>query len=125
MTPYERIEAAYAANPKEEPFVNYVVWHHRHGFVFSRPDCFVMGRAVVRSAPAEKIRDLSNLFPSSDCDAWYIHAAAGNLSRMWSLMPWPLGWIGFTRLSDPSSELRFFPAETLKRLCPPELSALE
>lgn len=122
MSPYAKLEAAYAAHPKEEPLANYVQWHMRHGFVFARPDVFLMGRPVLRSAPPEAVKDPMHLFPSEQCDAWYIHAAAGNMSAMWSLMPWPLGWIGWTRLYDPQSELVFHPVERLIRLCPTSLA---
>lgn len=124
MTPYEKIEARYLEHPQEEPFVNYVAHYARHGFVFARPDFFAMGRPVVRSASPEKIKDPMNLFPSEDCDCWFIHAAAGNMSRMWQIVPWPLGWFAWTRLHDPLAELTIFPTETIKRLCPPDLNIL-
>lgn len=125
MSPFERIAAEYARHPKEEPFENYVRFHLRHGFVFSRPDFFCMGRPVVRSAPASAIRDPGALFPSELCDAWYIFAAAGNTARIWQIVPWPLPFIGWARLADPLAELTFVEAERLKRLCPPDLSSLQ
>lgn len=121
MSPYEQIEAVYARHPQEEPFENYVRWHALHGFVFARPDFFAMGRPVVRAAGEEFIRDLATHFPSAACDCWFIHAAAGNMARMWQIMPWPLEWFCWERVADELSELRFVRAETLKRLCPPDL----
>ena len=125
MTPFEKIEAQYAAHPKEEPFVNYLLHYHRHGFVFSRPDFFAMGRAVIKEAPHAEILDPRHLFKSEDCNCWYIHAAAGNMSRMWAIQPWPMGWFCWTRLHDEQGELTFAPAEVLKRLCPPDLSTFQ
>lgn len=122
MTAYEKIERAYQEHPKEEPLENYVRWHLRHGFVFSRPDFFCMGRCVMKEAPADSIRDPMHLFPSEDCNAWYIFAAAGNMARMWQILPWPLGWVCWTRLHDPLSELQFVETERLQRLCPPDIS---
>ena len=124
MSPFERIEAAYAANPKEEPFLNYLVWYHRHGFVFSRPDFFVMARPVIRSASHADILAPTHLFPSEECDCWYVMAAAGNMAAMWKVLPWPLGWICWTRIDDPLSELRFSTTENLVRLSPPDLNKL-
>jgi hypothetical protein len=122
MSPYDKLAEAYARNPQADSFENYVLWLARSGFVFARPDFFAMGRPVVRAAARDLILDVAHLFPSASCDAWFIHAAAGNMSRMWSIMPWELGWIGFTRINDPLSELQFFPTERLKRLCPPDLN---
>ena len=121
MSPYARIEAEYLKHPKEEPFVNYVEWHARNGFVFARPDFFAMGRPVKRNAPPKEILDPKMLFESQDCDCWYIHAAAGNMARMWQIVPWELPWICWTRLADPLAELTFIKTESLKRLCPPDI----
>lgn len=120
---YDSLEALYLKTGAEEPFANYVLHHARHGFVYATPDFFVMGRPVNRKAAPELIRDATHAFPREECDAWFIHAAAGNMPKMWSITPWPLGWIGWTRLHDPLSELQFTPTETLKRLCPPDLQS--
>lgn len=122
ITPYQQIEDRYRAHPQQEPFVNYVVHHHRHGFVFSRPDLFVMGRAVVRHAPTEAIRDCRVLFQRESADCWHIFAAAGDMRRMWQVAPWPLPWFCWSRLHDPLSELQFYESSRLHRLCPPDFS---
>lgn len=122
MSPFEQIEAAYAKHPKEEPFQNYVLHYARHGFVFSRPDFFCMGRAVKRTSPPEQILDPRVLFPKEECDCWYVMAAAGRMSQMWQVVPWPLEWFCWTRLHDPLAELTFSPTETLTRLCPPDIN---
>jgi len=121
MTAYEKLEKAYAEHPQEEPLRNYVDWHMRHGFVFSRPDFVAIGRPVMKSAPPESIRNPMHLFPSEECNCWFIFAAAGNMSRMWDIVPFPLGWFGWTRLHDPLSEIVFVEAERLRRLCPPDI----
>lgn len=124
MNAYAQIEAAYAANPREETFDNYVRHFHRHGFVFSRPDFFVMGRPVARHAPEDMILDPRERFEGIAKDCWHLFAAAGNMARMWQVVPWELPFFCWSRLSDPLSGLRFVSTETLKRLCPPDLSAL-
>ncbi len=125
MSPFAQIEAAYAKRPQEEPFANYVDWHLRHGFVFSRPDFFCMGRAVSRKAPPKAIRDPLHDWHGTERDAWFIHAASGNCAKMWEVLPYPLGWVCWTRLHDPLGELTIVDTERLRRLCPPDLSRLE
>lgn len=122
MSPFDKIAAQYAAHPKEESFDRYVMHYHRVGFVFSRPDFFCMGRPVVRSASPSEILDPRHLFDSTKADCWYVHAAAGNMARMFQVVPWELGWFCWTRIQDPLSELQFHPTETIKRLCPPDLN---
>lgn len=117
---FEALEKLYAQKGAEEPFANYVIEHAKNGFVYSTPDFFVMGRPVVRSASEAVIRDATHAFPPAECDAWFVHAAAGNIPKMWATMPWPLEWIGWTRLRDPLDELTFVRTESLKRLCPPD-----
>ena len=123
MSPYSKIKRQYEIHPKPEPFLYWVDWYHDHGFVFSRPDFFVMGRPVPRNAPPGMILDDRELFHGLICDAWYLMAAAGNTARMWNVVPWELPWFCWTRIHDPLSELQFCAAERLKRLCPPDLSA--
>lgn len=125
MSPYEKLEAVYARHPKEEPLAKYVEWHLRHGFVFARPDFFAMGRPVSRKAPPAEILNPARLFSTAEIDCWYLHAAAGNMSKMWTILPFPLGWFCFTRAADPLSELVFVESERLRRLCPPDVSAIE
>lgn len=124
-TPFDKLEAQYAAHPREEPFANYVMHYHRIGFVFSRPDFVVFGRPVIRSAPHDQIKDPRFIFKSEDCDCWYLHAASGNMARMWAVVPFRLPWFCWTRINDPLGELTFCQTETLKRLCPPDIHSLE
>lgn len=121
MSPYEQLAAVYAAHPQEESFENYVAWYAKIGFVFATPDFFAMGRPVIRAAREESIKDPTHLFATEDCDCWFIHGAAGNLPKMWRILPWPLEWMCWERVVDPLLELRFVRVETLKRLCPPDL----
>lgn len=116
MSPYEKIEALYKANPQEMPFWWYVDHHHRHGFVFGRPDFFVMGRPVIKESTRDLITDPCHKFPSSECNCWFVHAMAGNIGKALEIMPWPLGWIGFERLRGGAKDLTFFPSEDLTRL---------
>ena len=108
-------------HPQECPFKAYLDWHMKHGFVFSTPEFFAMGRPVMRYRPEAEITEPTFLFNPEDCDTWYIFALAGNMQKAWSIMPWPLEWIAFERLRGGIRELTFARTETLKRLCPPIL----
>lgn len=123
-SPYERLEAEYRKHPSPEPFVYYVRLYAAHGFVFARPDFFAMGRSVPRNAPAGMILDDEERFHGVECDCWYIRDAAGNMARIWQIVPWPLPWVCWRRINDPLAELTFVKIETLKRLCPPDLGNL-
>lgn len=123
MSPFQRLEIEYEKHPRAEPFLYYVRLYACHGFVFSRPDFFCMGRPVPSSAEPARILDDREQFHGEERDAWYVMAAAGNTARMWSVVPFALPWFCWTRLSDPISELRFVATDRLQRLCPPDLSA--
>jgi hypothetical protein len=125
MTAYDKLERVYTDNPREEPLENYVRWHLKHGFVFSTPDAFVMGRAVNKDAPKAEILGLAHLFPREECNAWYLFAASGDMGKMWKFLPFSLGWVCWTRIRDPQSELVFVETERLTRLCPPDLSGFK
>ena len=121
MSPYERMwRTARELDPAQD-WGAVVGWHMQHGFVFARPDFFIMGRPVTQWAPAELITDSHFLFRIADCDCWYIHSAAGNMAAAWSVMPWPLPWIAYERVRDGARHLTFRPAEVLRRLCPPDI----
>ncbi len=98
VSPYERLAAEYAANPREQPFSFYVVWHMIHGFVFSAPDFFIMGRAI-NKAYAE--RNGLELVPHEEApmaDTWYLHAFSGDMAKAWSILPYPLPYIAWERM---------------------------
>lgn len=121
MSPYQKLEAEYLKHPKEKPFEDYVRWHLRHGFVFSRPDFFAMGMPVYKDAPRENILDPDFKMEGKEQDCWFIHAAAGNTARIWQIVPFPLPWFCWMRLHDPLASLTFVESDRLKRLCPPAL----
>ena len=121
MSPYERM---YAKARELDPSLDWgavVGWHLQHGFVFARPDLFVMGRPVMRFAPVELILRLDYPFRLYDCDCWYIHSMAGNMAAAWNIMPWELPWIAYERMRDGTRHLTFRRTEDLRRLCPPDI----
>jgi hypothetical protein len=82
------------------------------GFVFVRPDLFIMGRPVQADAEARLIVDPAHHFPWEACDCWHVHLMAGNVVRAFALMPWPLPLVSFERNND----LRFYAMASIERL---------
>jgi hypothetical protein len=112
--PYSQALAAF--NKERKPgmmsFDEVMAWHFNHGFVFSTPIYFIMGRPVNSKAPVQSVLDPSVQFEADDCDAWHVCLAAGNLEQAWTILPWPLGLIGFDR----KGELRFYDIDRVRRL---------
>lgn len=116
MSPFERAAKAHAASSHpDRSFTADIEAHFVTGFVFSTPDYFIMGRPVFRTGDPKLILDPWHRFPWADCDCWMVWLAAGDLGKAWTILPWPLPWLGFER----GLELRFVPAEAMKRLSLP------
>ena len=116
MTPYQTMVQKYIDVPQEAPFGEYVEWHLQNGFVYSTPEYFVMGKNCRRLAPPNEIVDCEHVFDASDSDCWYVFAMAGNVSKAFSSMPFPLPYIAFERIIDTQRELRLYKTEDLQRL---------
>lgn len=112
MSPYEQAAQVYLRERCARSFTEDVELHLMHGFVHSTPAYFIMGRPVIRTAPAWQIVDPAHTFARADCDTWMVYLAAGDLGRAWDVLPWPLPWLAFER----KNELRFLPAEAVSRL---------
>lgn len=112
MTSYEKALQVMKREHQGHSFDYALTWHLLNGFVFSRPDFFVMGRPVIKWAAPELIVDPSHRFPSGQCDCWHIYLLAGLHEKAWSVMPWELPWLSWERGND----LRFYEVERIKRL---------
>jgi hypothetical protein len=112
MTPVERAAAVYESEACARSFREDLEAHLLGGFVFSRPDFFIMGRPVVKAAPVELIVDPWHRFHSSECDCWHVFLFSGNMVRAWAIMPWELPWFSWER----KNELRFIPVAAIRRL---------
>lgn len=100
MTPVERAKATRPVTFREE-----LTAHLLHGFVLSTPEAFVMGRPIVKDAPHALQADPWHVFPPDECDCWLVWLAAGDLSAIWRLVPYPLPWLAWARRDGP---LRFY-----------------
>lgn len=112
LTPVERAAAVYQSEACARTFREDLEAHLLSGFVFSRPDYFIMGRPVIRTAEAALILDPWHHFPSAECDCWHVWLMAGNTVKAWDIMPWPLEWVSFER----KNELRFYRTADIRRL---------
>lgn len=115
MNPYQKIKQAYEAHPQEDPFEFYVSWHIRHGFVFSTPEFFIMGREVPKMVIEATQQVELRTFPRAlwSPDTWYIHAMAGDMKKAWSILPYPLPWIAFERIRGGARELTILPFQKI------------
>ena len=76
MSPWERIVAKYAE--KGEDLGRALDFNLAHGFVFSTPEYFIMGR-------------------QSDYCTWFIEAFSGDMSKAWAILPYELPYIAYYR----------------------------
>jgi hypothetical protein len=111
MSPIEQAMAVYQKEACARTFDEDLRLHLEHGFVFSTPEFFIMGRPVDSKASPRLIVDPTVRF-LSDRDCWHIYLMAGNCYRAWDIMPWPLPLFSFER----RNELRFYPMERIRRL---------
>lgn len=93
--------------------------HLAHGYVFSTPEEFLMGRPVVSAADPADIRNPDIIFDAEDCDCWHIHAYAtrnswpkkcrGLVEKVLRWMPYHLPLVSWDRKRR--DEMLFFPIE--------------
>lgn len=100
----------YQQEPCASTFAEDLEAHLMFGFVFSRPDYFVMGRPVDRFASQAEIVNPYIHFPTARQNCWHVYLMAGNVTRSWEILPWELPFISFER----GNVLRFYELERLK-----------
>jgi hypothetical protein len=116
MSPFETAGDMYRRHPQDCPFERYLHWYLQHGFVYSTPDFFIMGRPVHLCADRKLITEDFHIFDPDDCDAWYIFAMAGSIHRAWSILPWPLPWLCWERLVNGERDFRAYLLEDVRRV---------
>lgn len=107
--PYLVAASVYQNEPCQRTFEEDLELHLMFGYVFSSPTMFMMGRAVEKDAPREKIVDPA--FKFTNPDTWLIYLAAGDLMEFFSREPYPLPWVGWER----DNKLRFYRMEAVKQ----------
>jgi hypothetical protein len=111
MSPIEQAMAVYQKEACARTFDEDLHLHLEHGFVFSTPEFFIMGRPV-KSTEEPKYIVNPVIYFTDDCDCWHIYLMAGDCSKAWDIMPYPLPLFSFER----RNELRFYPMERIRRL---------
>ena len=116
---FQAILHLYRQRNREAEFWLFHNYYSAHGRVLLLPECFALFQ------PVRHTQKLFHQHPTSlsECNAWYIHALAGNLSIFRENIPFKLPWVGFgRRLQDGH---KFYPWNRIDRLitqqlrCPP------
>lgn len=111
MTPIDLARRVYRLEPCARTFEEDMGWHLNHGFVYSTPDFFVMGRPVKSGAKPEIIVSLER-FPATVCDCWHVYLMAGDMSKAWGILPWELPLVSIER----RNVLKFYRLDSIRRL---------
>ena len=67
---------------------------------------------MVKAAAPEFVLDPHYTWPRDKADAWMVYLAAGKISLLPDLLPYPLPWVGMER----DHVLRFWPAGRVNAL---------
>lgn len=112
MTPFDQARQVYEREACARSFEQDQLLHYLHGFVFSTPTYFIMGRPVDKDAPPALIVNPAHSFDRRVVSCWHVYLASGDLAAAWPVLPWPMPWVSFER----RNELRFYPMERIRRL---------
>jgi len=93
VSPWDRIVERYDKSESGELLAAQLSQNLSDGFVFSTPEYFIMGREIDGS--------------------WFIEAMAGDMSKAWDILPYPLPTISWRRFDN---ELHSYPLSVVKRL---------
>ncbi|HYF36780.1 MAG TPA: hypothetical protein VD994_15905 [Prosthecobacter sp.] len=103
MTPFHAAQQVYQRELCARDFWTDLHLHLTHGYVFSTPTAFLMGRPVERMAPHHQITNPAHHFQSPD--AWLVYLAAGDgIREFFRYEPFPLPYFGWER----NNKLRFY-----------------
>ena len=111
MSPIDKIQHTFAQKGVDFPSI--LEMHYAHGFVYSTPEFFVMGRPVDSKESYNLIREPTYTFDDYRQDAWWIYGMAGQTDKAWNILPYHLPLIGFERFDEIPS---FYAISTLRRL---------
>jgi hypothetical protein len=111
MSPFDEAKQVYMREPCARSFEEDLELHHRHGFVFSGPDFFIMGRPVALGQDHALILDPSFVFPRRAQNCWLVYLAAGDgaFREFWRVEPYELPYVAFER----DNKLRSYPRDQI------------
>ena len=97
MTPVEGAAAVYEREGCARTFREDLEAHLLHGYVFSTPSCFLMGRPVVKGADPVLIVNPWHVFERERCDCWMVYLCAGDMREAFVFAPYALPWVCWQR----------------------------
>lgn len=117
MSALNKVRLLYTAD-SPRTFEEDLTAHLHHGYVYSTPEYFLMGRPVCSEAPQELINDVWCAFDPHDWDAWYVYAFAlsrerglqGLVKKLLTHIPFYLPLLAWERSGEP---LKFHSTEKL------------
>ena len=97
--PFERAIEVYEKEHCSRTFVEDLESYLLHGYVFSTPGYFVMGRAVSVYADPSEIIDPDHVFPVDEHSCWHVALAAGvtPFASFLSLIPYQLPYVSWEK----------------------------
>lgn len=110
-SPYERAADLYEREYSPRTFEEDLDTHLKKGFLYNTPASFIMGRPVDRFAPGHYVLDPAYSFDPSDCNAWLIWLAAGDLREFFLRKPFHLAFVGWQR----DNQLRWYEMDRVER----------
>jgi hypothetical protein len=115
MNPAQQVAGLYTPT-SPRTFGEDVQAHMVNGWVYAGPDLFMLVRHVPSSAAPEAIRNPWYAFSPTDCDTWFIYAAAtavpgsplGLVKTCLTKMPFPLPLAAWERQAKGRDTIKFF-----------------
>ncbi len=94
MSPFALAKQVFETEPCAYTFEECLLFHWKHGHIFSGKDFLVVGRYVPVDAPHDQIVGL-HPFGSGNC----LHVAlmAGSQASAWAILPKEVKWISYER----------------------------
>lgn len=113
------MEAWFEAHPSNvTKFPDMLAWYLRHGYVFNTHEFFVMGRPIALQQTREQtdaVIDALTIWEPGAANCWYFSALAGNLTRVWHLLPFDLKWMAYHRMVRGKAKLYVRPLAPFRR----------
>lgn len=103
MTPLEQLADLYEKHPQPRTLSRDIELHLATGYVFSTPQVFAMGRAVLRHGKLHHLADPGHIYTVADC--WLVYAWVGPFEEVFRYLPYKLRWVCWARRGKP---LRFY-----------------
>ena len=97
MTPIRQAMEVYERESCARPFTEDLEAHLLGGYVIATPSVFLMARPVPVSADPADILNPYMTWPRTQCDAWHIWLAAGDMREFPKHLPWMTKWVCFER----------------------------